>query len=303
MGKQTIIWQITDGKRGHENQSAGLIGALSRRQAIEVVQVGIDANRASWRQALLGNFPAKNHLPHPDLIVGTGSQTHSTLLAAGRATGTPTIVIMAPPRGLTRFFDLCIIPQHDDRSGRNIVTTLGAMNLIRPSQSKEADAGLFLIGGPSQHHGWDERGLLQQIETILATESSTHWTLTTSRRTPGSTARALSAIQNPRLTVVPVEETSPCWLPEQLAPASLVWASEDSVSMVYEALSAGAKVGVLPVPRKSSNSRVIRGLDRLIEDGFLLPYDRKQTNLKLFQNPPALNEAERMAKIVAERFL
>jgi mitochondrial fission protein ELM1 len=51
------------------------------------------------------------------------------------------------------------------------------------------------------------------------------------------------------LTIVPFAATSPDWLPTQLARADQAWVTADSVSMVYEALTAGAAVGVLDVPR------------------------------------------------------
>ncbi len=302
MADTKVIWQITDGKRGHENQSSGLIQALSRLHDIKLIPLPLSANRASWWQVITGRYAPAKILPQPDLIIGTGSQTHSTLLAASRATQAPSIVIMAPPRGLTHWFSLCIIPEHDNRSGQNIVTTKGAMNLIQPGRDKDPLAGLFLIGGPSQHHAWSEADLLTQLDTILNAESTTRWTLTTSRRTPETTTRALQAIQHPRLKVIPVEDTPADWLPTQLANTSLVWATEDSVSMVYEALTSGAKVGVLPVPRKSNNSRVIRGLDTLTTGGYLLPYTTTQPDLAQFNSPPALNEAQRLAEIVAKRF-
>jgi len=303
MGSKKIIWQISDGKRGHENQSAGLIDALCRLQELKIVKLGIDQYRASWLRALFGSFPPASILPPPDLIIGTGSQTHATLLAAGRATGTPTIVMMAPPRGLSRCFNLCIIPEHDNRTGANVLNTKGAINLIRPSQTKDADAGLFLIGGPSAHHDWDEVALLDQIDTILKAEDRTRWTLTTSRRTPNTTTQQLQSINHPRLNVVPVDDTSPTWLPDQLATASKVWVTEDSVSMVYEALSSDAKVGLLQVPRKSTRSRVIRGLDHLIEADYIQPYDATRPDLEQFTKPPVLNEAKRIAQLVEQQFL
>ncbi|MGJ8650819.1 MAG: mitochondrial fission ELM1 family protein [Opitutaceae bacterium] len=302
MAEAKIIWQISDGKRGHENQSAGLIDALSQHLDVKTVKIDLAEHKASWLHAFKGQFPFAKEQSKPDLIIGTGSRTHSTILAAGRATDTPTIVIMAPPRGLTKLFDLCIVPEHDNRKGANILTTKGAMNRIRPSDTKDLSSGLFLVGGPSQHHDWDETKLLEQINTILDTEEATKWTLTTSRRTPESTTTKLQAIDHPRLTVIPVDNTSETWLPETLATASLVWATEDSVSMVYEALSSGAKVGLLLGIRKTGKSRVLTGLDGLIKEAYLLPFTAAQADLNEFKNPPALNEAERIAKYLAARY-
>ncbi|HBR94043.1 MAG TPA: hypothetical protein DEA90_07750 [Opitutae bacterium] len=309
MAPAKIIWQICDHKRGHENQSSGLIHALSKQTAIEPIRIDIDKHKASWWQAVRGIFPPASALPQPDLIIATGSQTHSSLLAAGRATGAPTLLIMAPPKGLTRFFDLCIVPAHDQRQGPNIIQTTGAMNTVEASPNKEPQAGLFLIGGPSQHHNWDEAALLEQISTILAANTDLRWQLTTSRRSPSHTTKQLQQLQqvqaraSDQLEVIPVEDTAADWLPRQLARSSYVWVTEDSVSMVYEALSSGAKVGLLPVPRKAGESRIVRGLDALQQSQHVLSYSKEHTDLTHFKAPPPLNEAARIAKIVVAKFL
>jgi mitochondrial fission protein ELM1 len=298
-----IIWQICDNKRGHENQSAGLIHALSRQIVLKVVQINVATDKASWWQALRGQFPSAARLQQPDLIIGAGSQTHSTLLAASRATKAPSVLIMSPPQGFTRLYDLCITPEHDLRSGSNVITTKGAMNMIEPANEKNQHSGLFLIGGPSEHHGWDESMLIKQIAHILDANPSIQWTLTNSRRTPPSTTTELEKLSKEQLKVLPVEATDKDWLPRELSMTAHVWVTEDSVSMVYEALSSGAKVGLLPIPRKSTRSRVVCGIESLNQNGYLMNYRENQADLAIFKNPPPLNEAERIAKTVVERFL
>jgi uncharacterized protein len=298
----SIIWQITDRKRGHENQSSGLIAALGRIRPSEVILVPIDKQKATWWDVLLGRSPNTENLPKPDLIVGTGSSTHSTILAAGRATGAPTVVIMAPSIGISSCFDLCIIPQHDRRNASNVITTKGAINLIRPSQNLESSHGLFLIGGPSSHHNWDQTALLSQLHSILAQTPSMQWTLTTSRRTPAETTNKLVKMLGEHLTIVPVEGTSAEWLPREFARSGTVWVTEDSVSMVYEALSSGAKVGLLNTPRLSKESRVIRGIDQLLADEQVHPFSSTNADLRNTPAQPPLNEADRVAEIVFNKF-
>ena len=303
MSDPIIIWQVSDNKRGHENQSSGLIRALSRQVALEVLQINVTTDKASWWQALRGQFPPATGLQHPELIIGAGSQTHSTLLAASRATKAPSVLIMSPPKGFTSLYDLCITPEHDLRSGSNVITTKGAMNMIEPGSDKNQQSGLFLIGGPSEHHGWDESMLIRQIAQILDANPSIQWTLTSSRRTPPSTTAQLEKLSKEQLKVIPVEATDKDWLPRELSMTAHVWVTEDSVSMVYEALSSGAKVGLLPIPRNSTSSRVVCGLESLKQDGYLVNYSENQADLAVLKNLPPLNEAERVAKIVAERFL
>lgn len=299
----TLIWKIKDGKRGHENQSQGLIQALGKLRPVECIEVDIHTKGANWLDYLFGRNSQFSGLPKPDLIIGAGSQTHATILAAGRATGAPTVVLMAPPRGICILYNLCIIPEHDGRSGSNIVRTKGALNLIEPGSRKSPNQGLFLIGGASAHHGWDGRQVVEQMTQILKHSRGIDWTATTSRRSPKTTCDDLASIQTGKLNVVPVEDTDGTWLPEQLVKANYVWVTEDSVSMIYEALSSGAKVGVLPVPRKTDRSRVVLGVDRLIEEGQVLRYRADCCDLSQFDAPAALNEAARIAHIVSDRLL
>lgn len=56
------------------------------------------------------------------------------------------------------------------------------------------------------------------------------------------------------------------WLAEQLSLNGEVWVTEDSVSMLYEALSCGARVGVIKVPR-AKPGRVASGIDSLVNEG------------------------------------
>jgi hypothetical protein len=68
--------------------------------------------------------------------------------------------------------------------------------------------------------------------------------------------------------------------------------------MIYEALSSGARVGLLPVPRLNSHARVLRGIDELIADRFLTPFSDWNQTGHLVQTAQLLNEADRCAEIL-----
>jgi mitochondrial fission protein ELM1 len=212
------------------------------------------------------------------------------------------VVLMKPGRSL-ELFDLCLIPAHDGvPPGRNVVVTRGVLNSIVPSATQEDDRGLILIGGPSKHHRFSEQSILEQLHTVIRRSPDVRWTLTTSRRTPASLLPAIRARSLPRLDVVPCEATSPEWVPEQLARSGRVWVSEDSVSMVYEAITAGARVGVLEVPRLR-RGRVVCGVEQLIAEGWLTPWRAWRDSGILPRPPQALNEAERCAEIIFHSWL
>ena len=258
-GGKLVVWLVTDGKPGHENQSRGLAEALARATPSEIhLYPALPAWRAglAW---LLKNLPGQS-LPAPDLIIGAGHATHMTLLAARRAEGGRAVVLMKPslPR---RCFDLCILPRHDGvaADARTMVTE-GALNRILPATAGDARQGLLLIGGTSPHFEWNSDTVQLQIKRILAHTPEMHWTLATSRRTPADFLAQLPP--HPNLTIVPHTATSPDWLPAQFARCGTVWVTPDSASMVFEALTAGAEVGVfdLPVNPKSRVGQAIAAL-------------------------------------------
>ena len=291
-----IVWIVSDDKPGHVNQSLGLAEALARAIPTEIVtRPALPAWRA-WLALLLKRVPGKP-LPKPDLIVGAGHATHLTLLAARRAHGGHTVVLMKPslPR---RWFDLCILPQHDGvAADAHTLVTEGALNRIRPatlspSTGDDARHGLFLVGGASKHFAWDSDAVQVQIKSILTRTPDTHWTLTTSRRTPADFLLELPVF--PNLTVVPHTLTTPDWLPEQLAQSSTVWVTPDSASMVFEALTAGAEVGVFDLP-VNPTSRVGWAIAHLADAQRITRFIAWCTYGKLQPNLHPLAEADRCA--------
>ena len=297
----TTLWLITDNKPGHRSQLQGLAQALAARTAIETHWIDAPSGRDALWHWLTGRFPPGTALPHPDFILVAGHRTHLAGLAARRARGGKLIALMRPSLPLG-WFDLCVIPQHDQPPARaNVIATRGVLNTARPSPEREADKGLFLIGGPSKHHGWDTPALLAQIEAILAATPAVRWTLTTSRRTPADTESALLALHERGVDVRPVRDTPPGWAMEQVARSAQAWVTEDSVSMVYESLTAGAATGLLAVPRLG-DTRVAAGVAELQGDGFVTSFARWQQDGELHLPPTRLREADRVAEIVLSRW-
>jgi len=181
-----------------------------------------------------------------------------------------------------------------------VLSTRGALNPVEPGK-KNARAGLILIGGPSRHHGWSEQDILKQVETIVTREQDIDWTLTTSRRTPSATTSRLRALTFKNLTVVPVTETGPGWLLGRLTNTAQVWVTEDSVSMVYEALTANAATGVLSVPERRA-SRIARGIAALTRDGLVTGFADWQRGRKLAPPATPFNEAARVAAWIGEKW-
>ena len=300
------LWLIGDGKPGHENQSLGLAEAIQRRATCEIHRISI-AGKGGIFGRIRAAFAQSADLPKPDFIISAGHATHLALLYLARKYQTKSIVLMRPSLPL-RCFDLCIAPSHDfpnKQMRKNLILTRGAINRVHAGELPKTGK-LILIGGPSKTHGWDPAAMLDMLARVTATGD---WQLTDSRRTPEGFLEQIKK-HLPNIEIFSCKETAPDWLPGQLSRAAEVWVSEDSVSMIYEALTSGARVGLLSVPRLNSRSRVLRGIDDLIADRFLTTFSDWNQTGRLVQATQLLNEADRCAEIVwhmevaqfAERF-
>jgi mitochondrial fission protein ELM1 len=303
-----VVWQFTDGKTGHESQARGLIAALKRRVEVHSYRMPVSDCRCGITSLLRRRHPCQSDFPPPDLILACGRTTHFAALAARRACGGRLVSLMKPPLPM-RLYDQCLIPEHDGvRAGGNVLLTRGALNPVvsTPVSSDRCGRGLFLIGGPSAHHRWPESGLVEQIVRVARRDCDRCWTLTTSRRTPAGfvdqlrdqvTSESLAA----RLAVVPVEETAPGWVAEQLSRSDVAVVTEDSVSMIYESLTAGVSVSLMPMPRRR-RSRVAAGVERLLNERLLSSIDDFLTTGGFSSAEQAFAEADRCADVLLSQW-
>ena len=286
MTKATHIWVVNDGKPGHFNQSLGLLEALQRKmpnltwQVVPIMHVW-QAFSYVWKQ--------KQTKSLPKFIVSAGHHTHVTLLILAKILRVPAIVLMTPSLPLS-WFDLCIIPEHDVPLARhNIIESIGPLNRMQPAK-KLADSKLILIGGPSKHFAWNDEQVFTQVENIIQ-QDHRHSIIATSRRTPLKTITLLKVLAN--VTVVLATETDSNWLPDMLAKTKNCWVTQDSMSMIYEALTAGCCVKLLALPYHDKN-RLILGVEKLQAAGYLGAVTASVVKLA---------EADRCAGIIQQRFL
>lgn len=281
-----VIWCLEDDRPGHQRQLAGLAQALRNLRPVRICQV---ARRDS---------PAQ--LPAPDLILTAGRRSHWRGLRYRWRFGGKLIALMDP--GLPRpLFDLCIIPEHDGPiPSRKVLLSQGPLNPVLPATAATADHGLILVGGPSRHFRWNDACLAAQVQRLQVALPAVSWTLTTSRRTPASFLTLLRQQANPKLKLVPAEETGPEWLLQHYARSGVIWVSEDSASMVYESLSCGAAVGVLTVPVRRPGS-VSGGIQRLLQQGRLVQLEDLEAMGKMPLPRPPLQEATRVAREINRR--
>ena len=297
-----VIWQISDGKRGHLSQSSGLIKALRRCVPLTVYQVTAPPLIRSLVSCVTRNTGWARDLPAPQVVIGAGHATHAAILAVRRTYRARVVVLMRPSLPLG-WFDYCLVPAHDDPPGRDgVIVTMGAVNPMQAGQDHDPGRGLILVGGPSRHYRLDDTALLARIRQVLAHTTDRHWTLSNSPRTPPHLTRELTGLAASGVDVVLWDRCEQDWLADQLARSSDVWISEDSISMIYEALTAGCRVGLLPLPRKSA-SRLHRAIDQLLREGFVCAYNDWLEGSVLAAPPRPLDEANRCARLLLDKGL
>jgi len=182
-----------------------------------------------------------------------------------------------------------------------VIQTRGALNRIPELIPSKQAKGVVLIGGPSRHHGWNAAQLTEAVTSVLAARPELSWVIGDSFRTPHGYLEQLRN-SGAKAELVPHSQTTPDWLPGQLLAAAEVWVTEDSVSMLHEAVTAGARTGVLPMPSLNHQARPMRAVQGLIHDGFATSYAAWREGHRQLPEPKPLNETARCADAILERF-
>lgn len=296
MSRPLQLLIISDGKPGHRNQSVGLAEALARLTPTDYRIIELD----DWARGkkILGACHSAQQGPRPDWIIAAGHSTHLCALVLSRYFDARSIILMKPSLPLS-LFDVCLIPRHDLK-GRapqsHVIPTTGALNRMTFSGSKEP-LGLIMIGGDSKDYAFDSSELRDAITKVIRAHAL-DWHIADSRRTP---ADFLESLRDLPVTLHPHQLTGPDWLPNQLRRSEVAWVTHDSVSMIYEALSSGAMVGVLPMHQKKTHSKISRAIEELAQQGYLTTFKGLQENNPLLKCPP-FAEADRCAEILLHQF-
>jgi uncharacterized protein len=328
MKKLITIWRFIDGKAGHEKQSIAAINALSKKINCEVCDIDLPAKTSFLSALLFGKLKKLKNLNKPNLIIGVGHQTHLYILFAKKYYGGMSILIMKPSLP-TDWFDLCILPEHDNvwaqkeypdwaLSGEaRIFYTQGPLVDIKERKRNKRGKSMILIGGPSKNYQWSNVKIMLQIIDLIKQNPDDKFRLVTSRRTPKSFLKYLG---HGRLRAIEPGETlgdddvlhaqnldihtnipsDPEWINELMSEAPYVWVTNDSFSMIYEALSYGAQVGLLCLDAYPNN-RLDRATRQLFA-GKRCNWDDERNYKKLTINRKNLNEAEDCAAFILKKY-
>lgn len=304
---------LLDGKPGHEKQTKGILRAMQAMARVE--EIPLHVKRVGplallWQTLLLflpGRGPLVPSVAGTDLLLGTGSRTHLPMLALKKRYAIPAVTCMKPPLHLRERFDLCFVPEHDGINERaNIMLTSGAPNCAVNRGNHQADHGLILLGGiDRKSHRWESDRICAMVGRIIRTESHKKWTISSSPRTPAETVVSLNKLagESDNADFFHYRDTEPGWIEEQYDKNSVVWVTADSISMIYEALTAGCKVGILPMQWKRMNGKFKKNEDLLLKKGLVVSYPSWVNGGCSWREDIELNEAQRCAERILQRWL
>ena len=294
--KEIIVWRFLDGKIGHEKQSLALVNFLKLEIKTKLFNVCIN-NFIIF----LIKLKKLKKLPKPDLIIGVGHKVHLSVLIAKYIFGGKSILIMKPTLPVS-WFDLCIIPDHDQYHGKGLIYKIkGALCDNENQEKKDPNKGLILIGGISKNLIWNDSFILKQVTQIVIKNPLIKFILSTSRRTPESFILKLEQLNIKNLIITTPKDQESDWLKKKMSFSKYAWITEDSISMIYESLTSGQLVGILSLSEDNEDNKKRESIKILKKDGWVF-YDQdgnyqNKNKLKIFPN-----EAKRCAIWIKQKF-
>jgi mitochondrial fission protein ELM1 len=283
-----VVWIISEGSPGHISQSEGLVAALARRIDLEstVIQTRprlngfarrlvrlwmgcFDLSEHFIRQRLRCDFPSTP----PDLIVTSGGKAVFAARGLARKTGAPLVFLGERKPYPSEWFHTVLTPSPFECGSNDVSIEMIPTGITPEIATAAADAWperppgtlwAMIIGGGSASHDYtaaDWQWLAEAMNS-LAEIHGIRWLVSTSRRT-GTPAEAVL-----RQHLAPQAIARAVWWaekPEKLMAAFLgssewVFVTQDSVTMVTEAVASGRPVVVtMPVATKLKPTSFLHG--------------------------------------------
>lgn len=270
---------LSDARPGHYHLSEGVAAALARRRPVATQTITIARRRQMPGRMLaaalgLGLSPAAVlrlgygvdalSLPAADVVISAGGDTLAANVAAARLLGATNIFCGTLRHFPAEAFGLVVssyarhtrLPRHLVALKPNGIDpdTLPQRPRGQPFGPAQAPrrAGL-LVGGPSGLFQWrpDEWQSLSAFLVASHRGLGIEWVVSTSRRTPAAVADELQALarrpSGPIAELIDFREAGPGTLPRLFGAVEAILATEDSSTMLSEAVCARLPVvGVSP---------------------------------------------------------
>ena len=263
-----------DPKNGSNLNNSALNSPVASDNAnLDAAPNGINSDAVSYSANLDAASDRNLNFADFDLFVGAGSTSYYALKFYARRYARPSIALMYP-KGYRKDFSVIIAGAHDRPKPRaNLKISPVSLSFSRPQglYKPQRKAVGFIIGGPNSCFEMGDE-ILKQIEGVRVQFADCEFALTTSPRTPRATESALEKLSWDYSVIYGREPVNP--IGDFLAQCEWVFISEDSVSMISEAVSNGsASVAILSLKRKDAHNKFDDFISALISTGHARRYD------------------------------
>jgi mitochondrial fission protein ELM1 len=318
-----LIWGLHDYRPGNNSQVDGIASYLIHPVAIKTINYTLFSRM--YNEFLPLNFLGIHHHdlspPWPDIVISAGRRQARIAAAIKRKSGGKTFLchMMRPELGYEHF-DMVVLPIHDRAPEHPaIFRTLGAPHRITKQRLSEAlnqfspyfallpypKTAVFL-GGDSRHYRFTDDMIHQMIKDLCTLQDREGGSLIilTSRRTPEALIsvwqKALKGRAHSFYIWGQQGKANP--FVGALACCERMIVTQDSISMITEALGSGRPVAYYPVPlhrfRPANHIPFAALFDALIDKKSLVPF---KTDIK-WETIPLENPAKGVVEEMMRRF-
>lgn len=286
------IWALLLPEAGFRSQVLGLADALTG----SVVEKNITV-RLPWSHLplalcpfpLMGLGSGSDPLtpPWPDLVISCGRRTIPIAIAIKRASGGRTKAVhIQDCKSAASAFDLVIPMSHDGLSGHNVLPVDTALHRVSTTRLAEAHDAWHermrsytrpligvILGGRNRTYRFTRDvadRLISLLETLQHQTGATFY-ITPSRRTEAEAAECFKAFAERSRSIIYWSGDGDNPYLGILAHADALIVTEDSVSMVSEALATGKPVATFPL--EGVSKRHGEFIERLRAKGAITRFD------------------------------
>lgn len=268
-----IVWIVSEGSPGHVSQSIGLVEAMKKHVPLQAVQVFGCLTARGWQRPLIRSVMGRggralpswflhrvakievpSDAPAPDLIVSSGGRSVIPARCWARYFDVPYVFIGLRKPFPPNWFHTVIthVPAESEELNAiavELLPTPVSPSLIASKGVVEKGTWAMIVGGASRSRQFKDEDWshIAAGMNALARRMNVRWLLSTSRRT-GSKAERILKDQ-----LDPLAVKDAIWWSEEprrelyrfMARSEWLFVTEDSITMVTEAVSTGKPVVAL----------------------------------------------------------
>ena len=260
---------LTEGMHGMVSQVEGLAKALD----LDFIHEKIELNNF-WKLLPPKITPAQNFVFKNKI-----DQDFNVLISCGRKSVIPSVYLknkykdkiinihIQDPKVSLNNFDFIVVPEHDCLTGKNVLTSKGAIHYLTNDELKQNESYLksrvdsqkkivtFVIGGPNKYYSYDDKiidKVFVKIENNFI-KKNYQAIIIPSMRTPKNIIEKAKNYFDKNQIVIPDVDKKAYLSSLKLADHIVVTC--DSTSMISEAAITGKPIYVVQMPTIKSNQR------------------------------------------------